>query len=117
PRGCPPPPAPPPPRAEIVAMALAIGPCMFVAPLAAVALIIAIPLWPVALALLSALLVVTWPVEQLCRLLRIPAFRGASATVWRWLAWMAKPLNWFDLPSRRVRDGQPTDPGAPPTGN
>lgn len=62
-------------------MALAIGPCMFLAPLVAVLLIVAIPLWPVALALLAALLIVTWPLEQLCRLLHIPAFVGASAAV------------------------------------
>ncbi len=98
-------------------MALAIGPCMFVAPLAAVALIVAIPLWPVALALLSALLVVTWPVEQLCRLLRIPALRGASATVWRWLDWMAKPLNWFDTPPRGARRDSPPDADGRNTGS
>ena len=74
---------------------------MLVAPLVVVALIVAIPLWPVALALLAALLVVTWPLEVLCRLLRIPAFRGATATVWRWLKWMSMPLNWFDKPQQK----------------
>ena len=73
---------------------------MLVAPLVVVALILAIPLWPVALALLTVLLIVTWPIELLCRLLHIPAFRGATATVWRWLVWMSMPLNWFDTPKR-----------------
>ncbi len=87
-------------------MALAIGPCMLLAPLVAVALIVAIPLWPVALALLAALLMVTWPIEQLCRLLHFPAFTGASATVWRWLVWTAKPLNWFDQKEKQQRDNR-----------
>ena len=81
-------------------MALALGPCMLVAPLVVVALILAIPLWPVALALLLLVLAVTWPLEMGCRLLRIPAFRGATATVWRWLKWMSMPFNWFDKPKR-----------------
>jgi len=80
---------------------MALGPCMLVAPLVVVALIVAIPLWPVALVLLAVLLAVTRLVEMLCRLLRIPAFKGASATVWRWLVWMSMPLNWFDQPKQK----------------
>lgn len=59
-------------------MALAIGPCMLLAPLVAV------------------LLIVTWPLEQLCGLPHIPAFVGTSAAVRRWLSWTSMPLNWFD---------------------
>lgn len=88
----------------------AIGPCMFVAPLVAVALIIAIPLWPVALVLLAVLWLLALLGEQLCRLLRIPALRGAGATTWRWLVWMAKPLNWFDPPRKKPVDEAPREP-------
>ncbi len=77
---------------------MALGPCFLLAPLVVVAVIIAIPLWPVAMVLLSALLLVTWPLEHLCALLRIPAFRGATVRVWGWLKWMSKPFNWFDKP-------------------
>jgi len=80
---------------------------MLVAPLVVVALIIAIPLWPVALALLAALCVVTWMLERLCRLLRIPAFQGATARAWRRLVWLSRPFNWFDTPAIREPQDKP----------
>jgi hypothetical protein len=73
---------------------------MLFAPLVAVAFVIAIPLWPVALAVLLVLNVVAWLLEGLCRLLHITAFVGAGRTTWRWLVWMAKPLSWFDVKAR-----------------
>jgi hypothetical protein len=83
---------------------------MFVAPLVAVAVIIAIPLWPVAVVLLAVLWLLASVGEQLCRLLRIPALRGAGATTWRWLTWMAKPLNWFDPPRKKAENETPKAP-------
>jgi len=80
---------------------IAIGPCMFLAPVVAVLGILAIPLWPVVLAALLLSYVVAWPVEKLASLVGVHALDGASATIWRWTKWMSAPWNWFDLPVKK----------------
>lgn len=65
-----------------------------------VLLVLAIPLWPVALAVLAAALVATWPLEQLLGLVGLRLLRGASARLGIWLRWMSAPWNWFDMPAK-----------------
>ena len=94
-------------------MVIAIGPCFLLAPVVAVLAVLAIPLWPVCLLALLVMLVVVWPIEQLCRLLGLKAYRGASATVWRWLRWMSVPWTWFDVPAKKAAANAPDAADAP----
>ena len=78
---------------------------MLLAPLVAVLALLAVPLWPVAIVMIGALWLLTWPLERGARLLGLAAFRGWSAAIGRTLFVVAKP--WVYLNSR-----YPT----PPTG-
>jgi hypothetical protein len=89
-------------------MALAIGPCMFVAPLVFVLALLLIPLWPVAIVLAAALWLVVWPVDQLFLLVGVRGAGGASRRVSRWLRVVVTPWVLFELPKR------PPTPRAPP---
>ena len=95
-------------------MALAIGPCMFVAPLVPIALLIAIPLWPVALVGLAVMWLVTWPLERACRILGVRLFQGASATLTRWFRTVLTPWTFFDPPPAAIA---PPDTGDAATGD
>ena len=81
-------------------MAAAIGPCMFVAPLVFVLALLAIPLWPVAIVVLSALWLVAWPLEHLALLFGLRGMRGASAKVGKWWRFIVAPWKLFDPPKR-----------------
>ncbi len=78
----------------------AIGPCMFVAPLVPVLMILAIPLWPVAIVTLSALWLVTWPLERLLHALGVRQLDGAARRVARWLGYALRPWSFFEVPKR-----------------
>jgi hypothetical protein len=78
-------------------MPLLLGPCMFLAPLVMVLAILAIPLWPVFLALLGAAWLIVWPVEQLARALGTHAFDGASKRLGRWFRILLTPWTYFDV--------------------
>ncbi|MBI3504414.1 MAG: hypothetical protein HY059_06200 [Proteobacteria bacterium] len=95
-------------------MVMLIGPCFFLAPVVAVLAVLAIPLWPVCLAVLFAMFVVVWPVEQVVTRLGVTRMRGASARVWGWLLWMSTPWNWFDLPKKAPPAVPPAAPPAVP---
>lgn len=81
-------------------MTLAFGPCMLFAPVVVVLFLLSIPLWGALLALLAIAIAVTWPIEQLCARLGLSAFRGASATLGRWLRGLSRPWRWLDLPAK-----------------
>ena len=79
-------------------MAIAIGPCMFVAPLVFLLGLLLVPLWPVAIVVMAALWLVAWPLEQLLLLLRVRAVKGMSRRVARWLRVVTRPWILFELP-------------------
>ncbi len=79
-------------------MALLIGPCLLVAPVVAVVAVLAIPLWPVAIVVLGAAWLVTWPTERAMRALGLVDRARASAALARWFGVALRPWNMFDAP-------------------
>jgi hypothetical protein len=96
-------------------MALAIGPCMFVAPLVPVLFLLAIPLWPVAIVAMTLFWLVTWPLEVACRVAGIRAFQGASKEAARWLRIVLRPWVLFAPPPKRPSE-PPSGPSPEPPG-
>ncbi len=81
-------------------MALAIGPCMFVAPLVFVVGLLLLPLWPVAIVVVAVTWVIVWPVEQILVLMHVRRVRGMSARVGKALKFTLKPWTLFDPPRK-----------------
>ena len=79
---------------------------MLLAPLVAVLALLAVPVWPVAIAVISVLWLLIWPLERAARLVGLAAFRGWTARIGRALFIVAKP--WAYLNDR--------DPTPPPAG-
>jgi len=94
--------------------AVIIGPCMFLAPVVFVLMLLAIPLWPVAIVVVTVMWLVTWPVEQMLRLVGIRRADGAAATVARWLRVVVKPWVLFEKAARPPSASPPAPPGAAP---
>lgn len=78
-----------------------IGPCMFVAPIAAVLAILALPLWPVAIVLLAILWVLVAGLERVTTKLGIGVMTGWTKKVGHWLHFSLKPWHYFDPPWKR----------------
>lgn len=87
-------------------MALAIGPCMLVAPLVFLVGLLLVPLWPVAIVTIAALWVVVWPLEQVLLLLHVRAVKGMSRRVGQWLRIVTRPWILFEqkVPTRTSVD-------------
>ncbi len=82
-------------------MALAlVGPCMLAAPLVAVAFILAIPLWPVAVVTTFGCWALSAVLERLFLLLGFDALEGWSASMWRLFLTVLTPWNYFDPPKK-----------------
>jgi hypothetical protein len=96
-------------------MALAIGPCMFLAPLVFVLALLMIPLWPVAIILAGVIWLVVWPIDQLLVLAGVRSAGGASRRVNRWLRVAVTPWTLFALPKRVPSPGAPPDTPSPTT--
>ena len=79
-------------------MTLLIGPCMLLAPFAAVLAIALFPLWPVAIVLVGLARLVVWPVEHLLVAIGIRESAELSALLGRWFGAVLKPWKYFDPP-------------------
>jgi len=77
-------------------MALAIGPCMFVAPLVFLLGLLLVPLWPVAIVVMAVVYGLVWPVEHVLTLCRVRWLDGASRRVGRWLKIVTMPWILFE---------------------
>ena len=84
-------------------MTILIGPCMFLGPLVFVLALLALPFWPVALVLLLAMYVVTWPIEKLTGLVTLRWFEGWSASIWRVFLNVLRPWRWVQERERARR--------------
>ena len=80
-------------------MTLLLGPCMLLAPAVFVLAILAVPLWPVALALVGVTWLVVWPLEQLLGALGIAATQGWCSKIGRLFRVLLTPWKYFDPPS------------------
>lgn len=83
--------------------AVLIGPCIVVAPFVILAMLLAIPLWPVAIVVVCAMWMLVWPLERVLRALGVRRFDGASAAVSRWLVVVVKPWSLFETVSPSAR--------------
>ena len=72
---------------------------MLLAPLVLVLAILAVPLWPVALALVGAAWCIVWPVERLLGALGVAAMRGWSTRIGRLFRTLLTPWTYFDPPA------------------
>lgn len=93
--------------------AVAIGPCIVVAPLVFLAVLLAIPLWPVAILCLAVLWSLAWVYERACGVFGVRICGGAAAAVARWLRVVARPWTLFEpspqLPVTAEPIAQPED--------
>lgn len=78
------------------------GPCVIFAPVVMVAFVLAIPLWPVAIAVVGLMWCVTWALERLMMAFGGRANRGWTANVTYWFVLTLKPWYYFDPPSTRA---------------
>lgn len=85
--------------------AIVFGPCMFVAPLVPILMLVAIPLWPVAIVLVTGLWLVVWPLERATRMMGMHRLDGASAKVGTWLKIVVRPWILFEPGSAVPKDG------------
>lgn len=90
-------------------MALAIGPCMFVAPLVPIIALLLLPLWLLALVVTTVVWLLVWPVDRLLAAIGVPGAGRAAAALTRWLVKVATPWRIFDLP--RKAPPPPPPPG------
>lgn len=91
-------------------MALAaIGPCILVAPLVLVLVLLAIPLWPVAIVCTALLWLIAWPLERVLALVGVHRVSGSSRRVRAWLRVAVAPWRLFDRPAKTAQ-GQHADP-------
>ncbi|MFN8574723.1 MAG: hypothetical protein U0132_21900 [Gemmatimonadaceae bacterium] len=91
-------------------MTILVGPCMFVAPLAAVLAILAIPLWPVAILFVGVTWLLVWPLEQLLIAMGVRSDNAWSRSIARLFMTVLKPWTYFDPPATT---GSNDVPGAP----
>jgi hypothetical protein len=94
-------------------MPLLLGPCMFLAPLVMVLAILAIPFWPVFLALLGAAWLIVWPIERLAQSLGSHAFEGATKKIGGWFRTLLTPWTYFDTPAKQAASAAPDKPASP----
>ena len=73
---------------------------MVVAPLVAVAFILAIPLWPVAIVTTFCCWLLAAVFEMLLGFAGIEALDGWSAAMWRLFLTILTPWSYFDLPKK-----------------
>jgi len=88
------------------------GPCVIFAPLVFLLMVLAIPLWPVAIVVVGLMWLIVWPLERLSKALGMNALRGWSANVAYWFIIALKPKYFFDpvnvRAARRAKFGIPT---------
>lgn len=92
-------------------MALAIGPCMFVAPLVPIIALLLLPLWLLALVVTTVAWLLVWPFDRLLAAIGVPGAGRAGAALTRWLVKVATPWRIFDLPSRTPPPSAPSGGG------
>ena len=80
-------------------MPLLLGPCTLLAPLVLVVAILAVPLWPVALALVGVTWLLVWPVERLLGALGVSVMQGWSLSIGRLFRVLLTPWTYFDPPT------------------
>jgi hypothetical protein len=92
-------------------MIVLIGPCMFVAPLLAPLVPLAVVLWPIVLFVLGVFYVLLWPLALISSWLGGRWLPARLATIRRWFVFMLRPWKYFDPPKRAVpQDATPTIP-------
>ncbi len=89
---------------------------MFVAPLMPVPMLLAIPLWSVAIVFLAVMWLVTWPRERACRVAGVHSFQGASNVLAGWLRTLLTPWTFFDVPPTPPAPSQVPPPSVPGVG-
>ena len=83
-------------------MALAlIGPCMVVAPLVAVALVLAIPLWPIVVVATGCCWLLAVMLETLCGAIGFDGVDGWGNAARRVFRTVLTPWTYFDRPDRK----------------
>ena len=83
---------------------------MLLAPLVAVLAILALPLWPVAIALLGVVWLLLWPLERVISFTGAPAMRGWSAAVGRVFYIVLKPWVYIEKRYPRAAPSERTSP-------
>jgi hypothetical protein len=79
------------------------GPCVIFAPVVFVLMVLALPLWPVAIILLGLLWCLVWPVERILRAIGLNAKSEWSNHVAYWLVVAIKPKYFFDPVNVRAK--------------
>lgn len=80
-------------------MPLLLGPCMLLAPFVLVLAILAVPLWPVALAAVGLCWLIVWPLERLFAALGRRTLQGATVKIGRLFRTLLTPWTYFDSPN------------------
>ncbi len=80
---------------------IAIGPCMLLAPLVFILALLAVPFWPVILALIGLTWLVLWPVERMAVWMGLRTTMGWTAAVGRVFRIVLTPWTYFDLPVKK----------------
>ncbi len=88
---------------------------MFVAPLLAPLVPVAVVLWPIVLLVLGTVYILLWPFARLSGLLGGRWLPARLATLRRWFVFMLRPWRYFDPPKQAApQDTTPTIPTGSP---
>jgi hypothetical protein len=97
-------------------MIVAIGPCMLLAPFVFILALLAIPFWPVILALVGLAWLVVWPLERMALAMGMGDRMVWAPKIGRAFRVLLTPWSYFDLPAKKppaAREPEPEE--KPPT--
>ena len=80
---------------------IAVGPCMLLAPLVFILALLAVPFWPVILALIGLIWLVLWPIERMAVWMGLRGTMGWTSVVGRVFRVVLTPWTYFDLPVKK----------------